>query len=201
MEQNGGHFRMFLVPDTNQMTDETFSASLHYVGAQKRRLQTMRRPAAYNSLTGLLLAKYAVASIWSLPLAQLQFDVGSHGKPYFIGLPQIHFNVSHSGNVCICAVDDTPVGIDIQVMKPCRFDAIVRRYFTEQEQISYQEQGADASAFYRIWTQRESVGKYLGKGFFYTEQDDTADWTATHFIYCSRYMVCICRKQSNIKIH
>ena len=46
------------------------------------------------------------------------FDIGSHGKPYIIGYEQVHFNISHSDNICICVVDDMPIGIDIQKMKP-----------------------------------------------------------------------------------
>ena len=50
-------------------------------------------------------------------------------------------------------------------MKPCRFDFIAKTLFTQKEQERYIMEGKNQTAFYRMWTKRESVGKYLGVGF------------------------------------
>ena len=42
------------------------------------------------------------------------------GKPFFPSQPQLHFNLSHSGSYALCALDTSPVGVDIQVVKPWR---------------------------------------------------------------------------------
>ena len=167
MKQNNANGRnIFLVPNADVLADLDFEAWLPLADGHKReQLQSMRRQVANISLVGILLAKYAIHTKWNIPIDQIRFGIGSHGKPYVIGYEQVHFNISHSDNICICAVDDMPIGIDIQKMKPCRFDFIAKRFFTQKEQERYIMEGKNQTAFYRMWTKRESVGKYLGVGF------------------------------------
>ena len=42
------------------------------------------------------------------------FGYSPEGKPFIVDHPNIHFNLSHSGDVAICAVSNQPVGIDIE---------------------------------------------------------------------------------------
>ena len=42
--------------------------------------------------------------------SNLSFGVGSYGKPFLQGNSSLHFNVSHSGDYIIVAVDDSTVG-------------------------------------------------------------------------------------------
>lgn len=125
MKQNNANGRnIFLVPNADALTDLDFETWLPFADGHKReQLQSMRKQAAHISLVGILLAKYAIHTKWNIPIDQIRFGIGSHGKPYVIGYEQVHFNISHSDNICICAVDDMPIGIDIQKMKPCRFDS------------------------------------------------------------------------------
>ena len=186
---------IWIAAQANLLTDMQFARWLPYVGEKKAaQLQKMRQSKAKESLVGLLLAKYAIYRRWGLPFSAVQFGVGTHGKPYALGQEQVHFNVSHSGGVCVCAVDDEPIGVDIQEMKPCRFDAIAERFFTPLEQRLYHEQGGDKLAFYRMWTKRESVGKYLSTGFFYAAEQDTADWRTVHMLHREKYMICVCKR-------
>lgn len=197
MKQNDGNGRsIFLVPNADTLADLEFETWLPFADGQKiNQLQSMRRQTAHISLVGILLAKYAIYTKWNIPIDHIKFGIGSHGKPYVIGHEQIHFNISHSDRICICAVDDMPIGIDIQKMKPCRFDLITKRFFTQEEQERYILEGRDKAAFYRMWTKRESVGKYLGVGFHYKPKDDTLDWKTEHMVYQNEYMICVCTKK------
>lgn len=88
------------------------------------------------------------------------------GKPYFADLP-VHFNVSHSGMLWVCMVGDAPCGIDIQVgqeMNVRKYDNIIRRYYTPNEQDFCEKYGTEG--FFRIWAHREALGKYTGEGFY-----------------------------------
>ena len=40
------------------------------------------------------------------------FDYGEHGKPFIMGHPEIHFNLSHCREAAICIIAEHPVGID-----------------------------------------------------------------------------------------
>lgn len=65
------------------------------------------------------LLALAAAEHWGLsPLPAL--DRAEHGKPFFPGLPERQFNLSHSGPLALCALDRRPVGVDIQTVGPHR---------------------------------------------------------------------------------
>lgn len=90
----------------------------------------------------------------------------SRGKPYLIGYPDIHCNLSHSGEYVACAIGDVPVGIDIQEHRGMR-ENILARYYCEDER-SYVNRQTDErdrlAAFYQIWCRKEAYIKYTGLG-------------------------------------
>ncbi len=85
-----------------------------------------------------------------------------------------HFNVSHSGEWVVCAVDNEPVGIDIEQrvdISDLEYDGL----FTAQE-MEYLEQGQpdlQLHRFYRLWTLKESYLKALGTGLYKSMQSFT----------------------------
>ena len=110
-QSNANGKNIFLFTDADTLADSDFETWLPFADGHKReQLQSMRKQAAYISLVGILLAKYAIHTKWNIPIDQIRFGIGSHGKPYVIGYEQVHFNISHSDNICICAVDDRPIG-------------------------------------------------------------------------------------------
>ena len=95
-----------------------------------------------------------------------RWSEAERGKPYFADLP-VHFNVSHSGMLWVCMVGDAPCGIDIQggqEMNVRKYDNIIRRYYTPNEQDFCEKYGTEG--FFRIWAHREALGKYTGEGFY-----------------------------------
>ena len=85
------------------------------------------------------LQDYASKHAMCLPLP-LSYEYGTHGKPAWerrcidqlwseksLGTVTCeckkypHFNLSHSGNYVVLAISDTPVGVDIQMERPCDY--------------------------------------------------------------------------------
>ena len=101
MKQNNANGRnIFLVPNADTLADLDFETWLPFADGHKRaQLQSMRKQAAHVSLVGILLAKYAIHTKWNIPIDQIRFGIGSHGKPYVVGYEQVHFNISHSDNI------------------------------------------------------------------------------------------------------
>lgn len=95
-----------------------------------------------------------------------EIPLNEHGKPYFENIPDIHFNLSHSGTKVMCAVFSSPVGCDVEkVQKPNL--AIAEKFFSNEEYefISAKEtESEQADFFYRIWTLKESFIKCTGLG-------------------------------------
>ena len=83
------------------------------------------------------------------------------GKPYLPGYPGLHFNLSHSGPWGVCALSKAPVGVDVELVRPLRYD-LARRFFTPGEQAWLR--GRPEGEFFRLWTRKESFLKALGKG-------------------------------------
>lgn len=94
-------------------------------------------------------------------------------KPYFKNAP-IKFNISHSANLWICAVSENEVGIDIQTFTDSDYDAVSRRYFTDDEINLISEFGKEA--FFDIWTRKEAYAKFYGESIFRVISDiDTVE--------------------------
>ena len=113
------------------------------------------------------LARYHLSAIGQVPAVDFTIERAPKGKPYFRNLPDLHFSVSHSGDVFVCAFSDAPVGVDIQEYKKrpdeaerCRKIAARFFHFDEVDALD-----ADTvSAFYNIWTAKESYVKFTGDG-------------------------------------
>jgi phosphopantetheinyl transferase len=78
-----------------------------------------------------------------------------HGKPFFPDRPNLFFSLSHTDGYAVCAVGDAPCGIDIEAKG--EISEKIRNRFLG---------GASAEEAVLRWTERESYGKYEGRGFF-----------------------------------
>ena len=95
----------------------------------------------------------------------LEVAIAQGGKPYLAKEPDIHFNLSHSGEWAVCAISSSPVGVDIQHCDEGRRDVASR--FFHREEIRYLDslpQFRRDEGFYRLWTLKESFVKATGRG-------------------------------------
>ena len=93
--------------------------------------------------------------------------LGEHGKPYFAGRENIFFNLSHSGNIALCALSDSPVGCDVEKIGDPPL-SVAEKYFSPSEREHVGNAGGEserARRFYRVWTMKESFLKATGSGF------------------------------------
>ncbi|WP_407672276.1 4'-phosphopantetheinyl transferase family protein [Paenibacillus sinensis] len=100
---------------------------------------------------------------------QLLFGTTPFGKPILLNKEHMHFNVSHSGEWVVCAVDDQPIGIDVEYINLRKIEGhykVARRFFTSREYDDLMtRQGLEkARYFYDLWTLKESYIKKDGRG-------------------------------------
>ncbi len=88
---------------------------------------------------------------------------GEHGKPFLKGDP-FYFNLSHSGGIIVCAAEDTPVGVDVEKLRPFS-ERLMRRICTPGERTLVEGLKDRDKALTQLWTMKESYMKYTGKGF------------------------------------
>lgn len=108
-----------------------------------------------------LLAR-AAAEHWGL--GNLPETIRSErGKPFFSGVVGREFNLSHSGDVALCALDENPVGVDVQKVKMWR-DSLPRRTCSPEE-LAWLDRGEDFwTRFAQLWALKECRSKYTGMG-------------------------------------
>lgn len=93
---------------------------------------------------------------------------GPQGKPYLLDSQGLFFNGSHSGDFMVCAISDTPVGVDIQKILPKdNPEALIRRFMTPEDLSEFRAcpEKNRLQCFYDLWAGKESYIKYLGTGF------------------------------------
>ena len=91
------------------------------------------------------------------------FGYGEHGKPFILGHPDIHFNVSHCREAVICALSDQPVGVDVESIREYK-DSLVRYTMNDQEVQQIERAERPDVEFIRLWTMKEAVLKLSGQG-------------------------------------
>lgn len=118
------------------------------------------------------LARQAVAEHCGVAPEHICFAADELGKPYAVGL-EVYFNVSHSGEYVLCAVDAAPVGVDIQQIRPVSSHMMAK--VCTPEELSFvwgtvpPRAGTVADPdvlrrFFTVWTDKEAWLKYRGTG-------------------------------------
>ena len=129
-----------------------------------RRCGTPRERVRRISNTGGRLLNDAVSRLYRLDEGELSREKGEHGKPYFRDHPEICFNISHSGDLVMCAVSDYEIGIDVQEKKQIHKDRVAKRILTSEEFEKYLAAPDRSELFFRIWVMKEARLKWTGEG-------------------------------------
>ncbi len=149
--------------DTSAFTAEDYQTILSRLSPLRRekaeRYRT--RAAAYLSAGAGYLLDCALRRA-GLAERDAKYAFGEHGKPMIGGF---YFNLSHSGTVAVLATADGEVGVDIEKVVPVG-DGLVARVCTKRERALFAgiPDGEFPREFFRLWTAKESVGKFLGTG-------------------------------------
>lgn len=131
----------------------------------KQRYEYCRRMKSENSglasAFAFLLLRYGLKKLYGITDIP-ELIIGEHGKPYLKDLPDIHFSLSHAKSRVVCAAAGSPVGVDIQDIRP--LSASVSRKFLAESEIKRIDPD-DSTALCRAWSIKESYSKMTGNGF------------------------------------
>lgn len=84
------------------------------------------------------------------------YHLNEYGKPISNNK---YFNISHSGGYIALAIDQVPVGIDIENIRNAEED--LRNYISNDEEKKYIH---DDESFFEVWTNKEALVKANGNG-------------------------------------
>jgi 4'-phosphopantetheinyl transferase len=118
---------------------------------------------AYRTLLADIVLRYELCAKLQMRNDELRFVTNPFGKPFLDNVPSLMFNLSHSGDWVVCALDREPVGIDIEQIRPIDLD-IAERYFSELEYQDLMSEKDRIKYFYDLWSLKESYVKMIGTG-------------------------------------
>lgn len=117
------------------------------------------------------LARTVLASYTGMATNELRFSADAFGKPVLhtpVANPRLHFNLSHSHGVIVCAAAmGRQVGVDVEYgARHVEFLELAERYFAAAEVAQLRGLfGAERqAAFFAIWTLKEAFVKAIGQG-------------------------------------
>jgi 4'-phosphopantetheinyl transferase len=134
-------------------------------------------------LTGAALLRRAVAACLSVDPARLHVDRccercgAQHGKPRLPDHPELDVSVSHTGgHVAVALARGPRVGVDVERIRDIDVNELARSAFASYEaaELAALPAAERTTAFFDLWTRKESIVKALGTGI----TEDFADVTA-----------------------
>jgi 4'-phosphopantetheinyl transferase len=127
----------------------------------------LKQSDRHLSLVSRALVRYLIAEVTRQDPESLCFSTNEHGKPFLVGFPEIHFNLSHSHGAAVCALcPNAPVGVDVEDMGRHTDLSIAKRFFSSYETalVSKASGAEKRKLFFDIWTLKEAYIKGVGKG-------------------------------------
>ncbi len=119
----------------------------------------------------------------TLKPSALTFTYSTHSKPALLEHPDVHFNLSHSGELALLAVGrEHPMGIDLERFSPRPYEGIGKQLFSTQENLALANTpyALKPLTFFHIWAQKEAFIKASGLGLSYpTQQFDVSPTAPT----------------------
>jgi 4'-phosphopantetheinyl transferase len=157
--------KIFALKVTNKLDDITSNFLLSVIDKEKRErlLKFVFWQDMHRSLFADLLVRKIIMDSFDLENENISFKENEFGKPYIESINNFHFNVSHSGDWIVCAIDNKPVGIDIEEISTIDLD-ISKNFFSEKEHEDLLLSNDPFDYFFTLWSLKESYIKFIGKG-------------------------------------
>lgn len=203
------------------LEEDTFLSDWNKIDkVRQEKIRAVKNPdAGRRSLAAGCLLHDALCEKLELSTGrQIPFSIGyeADGKPYLTQRPDVHFNVSHSGDYVCCAISDVPVGVDIQKEVPAGKN-LAERFFTPADcrELSECDENDREHLFFRMWSIKESFIKMTGKGMRQGIASFEIDWhhrwiwekekkmpsaCFTEYRHLPGYSFCVCAEKAGQEV-
>ncbi|MEU1466803.1 4'-phosphopantetheinyl transferase superfamily protein [Streptomyces sp. NPDC005761] len=108
------------------------------------------------------------ADMLDVPPSELWLAHEEGGRPFLGGAGgALEVSVTHArGALAVALTSGSPVGVDVEVVRRLRAEALARAWLApvEADWVAGLPEEDRSAAFLWLWTQKESVGKALGRG-------------------------------------
>ena len=117
-----------------------------------------------QSLAAHSLLKRSLARHLKLNEKDITVKKDRNGAPFIEGVDGVWVSITHTQGMVACAFADRRVGIDAEAVLTRR-KSVERRVFTDGESSLIDTSKDENSAFFALWTLKESWLKAIGTGF------------------------------------
>ena len=138
--------------------------SADYLSPQRRQRAAAMRDEAdrLRTVAGETLARQMLSERLGCEPGSVPLRWDDSGKPSAPGTG-LYLSISHSGAYAVCAVDDEPVGVDVETIRGVE-EKFMRRVCSEAELSYVLDSCAPERRFWELWTAKEAVFKLTGRG-------------------------------------
>lgn len=158
---------IFILDTSRLRNEDIFRRQFHRMPLERQQKITRHKQEndRLRSL-GAGIVLHVILRQYGLESALVKFEYGANGKACVAGRPDIHFNLTHSGNYAAGVCGVSPVGIDVETIGKMN-ERTAKRFFHDRE-YQYLESAEDpqekCQRFFRLWVLKESFMKVTGLG-------------------------------------
>ena len=137
---------------------------------ERARASRFRRVLDHNVfIAAHALLRSMLSEATGRPARGWRYAVGRHGKPRLADDCRdsgLHFNLTHTRGIAVCAIASNDVGVDIEVSDRRVDLAVADRFFAPPEILAIRTAPPErrAELFFRYWTLKEAFIKATGEG-------------------------------------
>ena len=129
--------------------------------SRKKRIDRLTAPySRKRSLAGELLVLKTLKKEYNIDGV---IECDEKGRPY-LKENKIFISIAHSGEYVACAVDESPIGIDIEKIRDIDFKISNRICTEDEKEYLFENEREKLYRFYEIWTAKEAFFKMQGTG-------------------------------------
>ena len=191
-----------------EVSDDRYDAlSRSLPNEERNRATTLSANAARRFIVARGILRELLAGYTGTAAGKLRFRYGSSGKPSLDDRDDIHFNISHSADLCLFAFSpDRPVGVDVENERPVRrLLDVAQRFMSEAELRSLVDTAPDErnTAFLRSWVVREARLKAEGRGIWSGPGTSSDGQRLTHRLFAPRpsYIAAVAAPDSDWRLY
>ena len=153
--------------DITSLKDDAIFSEYYAKMPQYRREKIDRCKLRDDKIRSLGAGILQSRALWSFGIDKnIEIEFGKNGKPFLKGIKDVYFNLSHSGDLVMCAISMREIGCDVETVRKSRF-GVEKRFFTPEE-CDFVGRGESEEEknerFFKIWTLKESLIKANGAG-------------------------------------
>ncbi len=173
------------IPD---ISPEAFNRAYNGLSAERKaQIELFRKEEdRRRSIAGEIIIRELLNEKFGIKAPEILRDC--RGKPYLKN-EKIYISISHSGDLCACAANTEPIGIDAQKTVPFS-QRLIERIITPKEKEYILSHQNKTQGFYEIWTAKEAYIKKLGGLLSDFKSIDTLDLNKEVF-FIEEYIVSI----------